>query len=229
MISSSTAPLEILYQDEWLVAVNKPAGHLVHPADQPQDGDLVTMKILRDQLDRLVYNVHRLDRPTTGVLLFGIDSSATKHLHRALERHEMKKTYLAIVRGTPEIDQWECHEPIQKEEGKPIREAHTSFKVLAKAIIKDAPITLIQATPHTGRFHQIRRHLLHAGHPIAGDYRYAGIEESNEIGALLGSESRMLLQAHAITFDHPITGDPLCVKAPADQHFIRCFPSYFTS
>ena len=89
-------PLNILYQDEWLVAVDKPAGHLVHPADQPQEDDLVTMKILRDQIGRLVYNVHRIDRPTTGVLLFGIDSSVAKHLHRALERHEVQKTYLAL-------------------------------------------------------------------------------------------------------------------------------------
>lgn len=229
MTSRPNEPLEILYQDEWLVAVNKPAGHLVHPADQPQEDDLVTMKILRDQLGRLVYNVHRLDRPTTGVLLFGLDSSATKYLHRAFERHDMKKTYLAIVRGSPDNTQWQCHEPIQKEHGKPIREAHTSFQLLEKALIKETTISLIKATPHTGRFHQIRRHLLHTGTPIAGDYRYAGIEQSHEIGALLGSGTRMLLQAHSIAFDHPVTGDYLIIKAPADEHFIRSFPSYFKS
>ena len=229
MPSSITPPLDILYQDEWLVAVNKPSGHLVHPADHPQEGDQVTMKILRDQLGQLVYNVHRIDRPTTGVLLFGIDSIVAKHLHRALERHEVKKTYLAVVKGTPQVDQWQCHEPIQKEAGKPIREAHTSFNVLAKTIIHDIPLTLVEATPHTGRFHQIRRHLLHAGLPITGDYRYAGIEESDHLGKTLGTGSRMLLQSRTIAFDHPITGDQIHIQAPADIHFTRCFPHYFAS
>ena len=222
-------PLNILYQDEWLVAVDKPAGHLVHPADQPQEDDLVTMKILRDQIGRLVYNVHRIDRPTTGVLLFGIDSSVAKHLHRALERHEVQKTYLAIAHGEPSSDQWECHEPIQKHDTAPIREAHTSFRILAKTEVKGEPLTLIEATPHTGRFHQIRRHLLHHDTPIAGDYRYAGIEQSDHLGKLLVTESRMLLQSHSIAFDHPITGDLLRIQAPTDPHFSRCFPKHFSS
>ncbi len=229
MTTNLTPPLNILYQDEWLVAVDKPPGHLVHPADNPQEGDQVTMKILRDQLGKLVYNVHRLDRPTTGVLLFGIDNVVAKHLHRALERHEIKKTYLAISQGTPEQDQWQCHEPIQKDPDQPIREAHTSFRVLKKSTIQKTHLTLIEATPHTGRFHQIRRHLLHAGLPITGDYRYSGIEKSNHLGEILGTGSRMLLQARAIAFDHPITGDPIHIQAPPDPQFTRCFPHYFKS
>jgi len=229
MTPAPATPLDILYQDEWLVAVDKPAGHLVHPADQPQEDDLVTMKILRNQLGRLVYNIHRIDRPTTGVLLFGIDNTVAKHLHRALERHEVQKTYLAIAHGTPKSPQWQCHEPIQKHEGAPIREAHTSFKVLENVAIKGTTLTLLEASPHTGRFHQIRRHLLHEGTPIVGDYRYAGIEQSDALGAQLGTGSRMLLQSHSIAFDHPITGDLLHIKAPADPHFTRCFPDYFSS
>jgi len=225
MMQSSIAPLNILYQDEWLVAVDKPAGHLVHPADQPQKGDLVTMKILRDQLGQLVYNIHRIDRPTTGVLLFGIDRSVTKALHRALERHEVQKTYLAIVSGTPDSSPWQCREPIQKHEEAPIREAHTDFKLLEKITIGNQALSLLEATPHTGRFHQIRRHLLHAGIPIIGDYRYAGIEKSDMLGALLGTGTRMLLQSHSITFDHPMTGDRIRIEAPADPEFLRCFPN----
>lgn len=229
MTQGPASPLNILYQDEWLVAVDKPAGHLVHPADKPQDDDLVTMKILRDQIGRLVYNIHRIDRPTTGVLLFSIDHEVTRHLHHALEQHEMQKSYLAIASGTPETNQWQCHEAIQKNENTPAREAHTSFILLKKTIVNGQPLALISATPHTGRFHQIRRHLLHADLPIIGDYRYAGIDQSDRMGKLLGTGTRMLLQSKSITFDHPVTGESICIEAPADPLFSRCFPDYFAS
>jgi len=176
-METDTPPLNILFQDEWLVAVDKPAGHLVHPADQPKEDDLVTMKILRDQIGRRVYNIHRIDRPTTGVLLFGIDQVVSKNLHQALERHEVKKTYWAVVNGKPDLKEWQCHEPIQKSESQPFRDAHTSFKVISQS-----ELSLIEATPHSGRYHQIRRHLLHAGLPIVGDYRYGGIERCDQLG-----------------------------------------------
>lgn len=226
MASELSTPLNILYQDEWLVAVDKPAGHLVHPADSPQEGDQVTMKILRDQLDKLVYNIHRIDRPTTGVLLFAIDSSVAKHLHRALERHEVKKTYLAIVNGIPEENTWECHESIQKSMDAPMRDAHTSFKLLKKTTRKEHQISLIEAIPHTGRFHQIRRHLLHKGIPIVGDYRYAGIEKSNQLGSDLGTGTRMLLQSRSISFRHPVSTDQILIQAPLDILFTQCFPNF---
>ncbi|MBK1831253.1 hypothetical protein JIN77_10980 [Verrucomicrobiaceae bacterium R5-34] len=223
-------PLPILYQDDWLIAVDKPAGHLVHPADAPQDGDLVTMKILRDQIGRKVYNVHRIDRPTTGVLLFGIDSVVAKHLHRALERHEVQKTYWAVVNGIPKQNAWECREPIQKSETQPIREAHTSFRLMssrqpnALAGEQADTLSLIEATPHTGRYHQIRRHLEHIGLPIVGDYRYGGIDRCNRLGEQLGTGSRMLLQSQGIRFCHPISNDTISIHAPVDPSFAQCFP-----
>lgn len=213
-------PLHILYQDDWLVAVDKPAGHLVHPADEPKEDDLVTMKILRDQIGHRVYNIHRIDRPTTGVLLFGIDRNAARALHRALERHEVNKKYLAIVCGTPPAKTWECREPIQKTEDAPARDAHTSFKV----VHTHNQLTLLQATPHTGRNHQIRRHLLHAGMPIVGDFRYAGIEASEKLGEKLGTGTRMLLQAYQLAFKHPVTHENITIKAPVDPMFLHCLP-----
>ncbi|WP_206018905.1 RluA family pseudouridine synthase [Rubritalea profundi] len=234
---SMTEALKILYQDEWLVAIDKPAGHLVHPAESPQDDDLVAMKILRDQIGKRVNTIHRIDRPTSGVLLFGLEKQATKKLHKALELHDFDKSYWAVVQGKAPAEQWQCHQPIQKEDGAPVREAHTSFRVLESRKVEALAsleeqcaghgdiLTLIEAIPHSGRFHQIRRHLLHADIPIVGDYRYAGIETCDRIGELLASGTRMLLQAKSLTLDHPITGDKLTITAPLGPNFLRCFPS----
>jgi tRNA pseudouridine65 synthase len=224
-------PLSILYQDAWLVAVNKPAGHLVHPAETPAEGDLVTMKILRDQIGQRVHPIHRLDRPTSGVLLFGIDKEVAHQLHKALERHEFQKIYWAIVNGVPSSVKWDCREPIQKQDQAPIRDAHTSFRQLISrepeclSEYSSPTISLIEATPHTGRYHQIRRHLLHANLPIVGDYRYAGIEPSDALGKHLTTGSRMLLQAKKLSLIHPATQEELIIETPIDPCFQKCFPT----
>ena len=200
-------PLKILFQDESLVVIHKPAGHMVHPASKPQQGDLVAMKILRDQIGVQVYSIHRIDRPTAGVLLFGIDREVSKSLHQNLADDRMNKVYWAVVEGKPELPAWSCKAPIQKDEDAPIREAHTDFEVLSTTEHRSGKtISLIKAVPHTGRFHQIRRHLLDAGHPIIGDYRYAGIAASDANGTLFGTGTRMLLLAKSLTFEHPQTG-----------------------
>ena len=234
-MTSTSKPLTILYKDEWLVAVDKPAGHLVHPADQPKDDDLVTMKILRDQIGQRVYTIHRIDRPTTGVLLFAICRTTARALHRALERHQMAKSYWAVCHGIAPAEPWECHEPNQKEEHLPIRDAHTSFRRLAvstpDALAREDPaqISLVEAKPHTGRYHQIRRHLLHHQLPIIGDFRYAGIDTSHHLGELLGNGTRMLLESKSITFNHPRTGERMTISAPPDPSIISLFPQFALS
>lgn len=214
--------LNIIYADDWFCAVDKPAGQLVHPADNPQEGDEVTMKILRDQLGQQVYNVHRIDRPTTGVLLFGTDRDAARALHRALEAHAVRKTYLAIVYGQPPAAEWLCDTPLQKDEAAPLREALTSFRLLETHA--QHSIHLLECVPESGRFHQIRRHLASQDLPIVGDYRYAGIELSDRLGEMLGTGSRMLLQSRSLQFDHPITGEKVTITAPDDPCFEVCFP-----
>lgn len=228
--------LTILYQDEWLVAIDKPAGHLVHPAEVPAEGDQVAMKILRDQLGQRVHTIHRLDRPTSGVLLFALQKKAAQKLHKALEVHDFDKSYWAVVQGKAPAERWECYEPIQKHEDAPVRDAHTTFEVLASQKVgalanlteqldgSGDVLTLIKATPHSGRFHQIRRHLKHEGIPIVGDYRYAGIETSDQLGSLLGTGTRMLLQAKSLTLNHPISGEEITFTAPVGAHFLKCFP-----
>jgi len=210
-MESQTPPLQLLFQDQWLIAVDKPAGQLVHPADTPQEGDLVTMKILRDQISSQVEALHRLDRPTSGVLLFASDKRAAKKMRQAFEKRHVSKTYWAVVNGCPTQEKWSCSEPIQKTPDAAPRSACTHFRVLRPLRHN---LSIIEATPETGRYHQIRRHLLHAGHPIVGDYLYAGIQHCDTLGEKLGIGTRMLLQAKSLSFDHPMTGEHTTIEAP---------------
>ena len=213
-------PLTILYQDEQLIAVDKPAGQLVHPADSPQPDDEVTMKILRDQIGQMVHAVHRIDRPTSGVLLFATDREATRLLQIAFETRRVEKTYWAVVNGSPAGGKthWVCREPLQKSADAPPRTAETEFRILERFGDRFA---LIEAKPKTGRYHQIRRHLLHAGHPIVGDYRYAGVEHCDRVGEEFGIRTRMLLQSKRLEFFLPVSGAAVSVEAPADPLFER--------
>ena len=211
--------LNILYQDDTIVAVDKPAGQMVIPSDNPQPDDEVTMKILRDQIGKRVHPIHRLDRPTTGVLIFSTDRDVARELHLAFEQYRIEKKYLAIVVGHPRTDSWTCKEPIQKKEGELMRDGHTDFHLREK--LKNG-VSLVEAIPKTGRFHQIRRHLLHANHPIAGDYRYAGVERCDILGERLGTGTRMLLQAKSLSLMHPTTGEEILIEAPLDPSIERC-------
>ncbi len=206
-------PLAILFRDEWLVAVDKPPGQLVHPSDTPQPGDAVTMKLLRDELGQPVHLIHRLDRPTSGVLLFATDGTTARALHLAFEGREVTKTYWAVVDGQPRSEEWVCREPLRKHETAPERSAETAFHVLQRL---PGCLALVEAVPKTGRFHQIRRHLLHAGVPIVGDFRYSGSSRCEDLGARLGTGSRMLLQAKSLRFRHPVTGTDIQIAAPTD-------------
>jgi len=204
--------MEVLYQDEYMIAVDKPAGYLVHPADIPKPEDMIAMKIVRDSIGKPVYSIHRLDCPTSGVLLLGIDREVSKELHHAFEARNVQKTYLAVVPNIPKNELWECNEPIQKQAEKPIREANTSFRSLQSILLDKGAYSLIEATPHTGRYHQIRRHLLHAGHPIVGDYRYENVSECDRHGALLGTQTQMLLFAYRLELTHPITKKKIMIQ-----------------
>ena len=123
-------PLSILYQDEWLVAVDKPAGQLVHPAGSPQEGDQVTMKILRDQIGQRVNSVHRLDRPTCGVLLFTKDCNSAQRMGQIFEKHSVRKIYWAVINGQPESAQWISRKSLKKDKHGICRTAETVFHVL---------------------------------------------------------------------------------------------------
>ncbi len=222
-------PLHLLYEDDFLVAIDKPAGMIVHPGRDAEGPEWIAMKRLRDQLGRRVFPVHRLDRPTSGVLLFALDQQTAALAQQAFEHRKVAKTYHAIVCGIAP-PAWRCETPLQNHpEGESLA-AQTTFQRLAVApessFLRDPTLSLslLQATPLTGRFHQIRRHLLAAGLPIVGDFRYAGQDRSHQLGAILGTGTRMLLQSKVLELQHPRTGQPLRLEAAADADFCRCFP-----
>ena len=205
-----------------MVAVNKPAGQLVHPSDTPQEGDLVTMKILRDQIGQQVFTVHRLDCPTCGCLLFALGQESAATLHEAFRLHRVKKVYLAVVLGKPERERWTCHMPLAKSPSARAKDASTEFRLLAKS---DSGISLVAARPHSGRFHQIRRHLELEGYPIVGDFRYLEVERCARECERLGVGTRMLLQAHSLDLHHPLSSEPLKIEAPIDPLIAGLFPA----
>lgn len=223
-------PLAILYQDEFLVAIDKPAGMLVHPVSEAVGDEWIAMKRLRDQLGRRVFPIHRLDRPTSGVLLFALDKKSAGLAQQIFERRQVTKIYHAIVPGIfPE--KWSCENPLRADpDGEPLT-ARTDFERLEIAPASTFPgdselvLSLVRAIPATGRFHQIRRHLLETGYPIVGDFRYAGEERSHALGETLGTGTRMLLQAKVLEFLHPHTGGPLRIEAPADADLLKCLPA----
>ena len=212
-----------------MVAVNKPAGHLVHPADRPAEDDQVVMKNLRDQLGQRVDPIHRLDRPTTGVLLFGLTSYATKKLRKVFDARLVTKTYWAICKGSlPTESQWFCDMPLRKDESAPLKDALTTFRFLQSFAPPCANIPflhLIEATPSTGRFHQIRRHLASAKLPIVGDYRYMGMDEAGAVDRELDLNQRMLLQAQQLTLPHPTQQHNVTICAPVDPYFSKILPT----
>ena len=222
-------PLRILFQDEHLVAIDKPAGMIVHPGRDEESPEWIAMKRVRDLLDQQVYVLHRLDRPTSGVLIFARDRKTCGIVQQDFEKRRVEKTYMAVVCGiTPE--QWLCETPLQKCPEEPPLAARTFFERVmvapASSFAGDPrlSLSLLKVTPTTGRFHQIRRHLLEADLPIVGDYRYAGSDRSEELGNILGTGTRMLLQAKVLRLNHPYTGELLHIEAPADADFCRCFP-----
>lgn len=222
-------PLSILYQDEFLVAIDKPAGMIVHSGREPEGPEWIAMKRLRDQLGQRIFTIHRLDRPTSGVLLFALDKKTSGLVQQAFELRNVVKIYHAIVCGNAP-ERWICETPLRTNPEDEPRTAMTLFECLAvtpDAFFAADPtlvLSLLRVTPTTGRYHQIRRHLLDADRPIVGDFRYAGMDRSYELGKVLNTGTRMLLQAKILEFVHPRTGEILKIQAPPDAAFARCFP-----
>ncbi|MDA7920465.1 pseudouridine synthase [Verrucomicrobiales bacterium] len=209
--------LEILYQDQWLVVVNKPAGMLVHAGRDPEPDSQIAMKVVRDQIGQRVGTVHRLDRPTSGVILFALDTAIEAEMRKQFDHQLIGKKYTAVVSGkTP--PEWVSQERLQKEEGEPFRAARTEFIRERLVEIEGEPFSILSVAPGTGRYHQIRKHLLGAGFPIVGDYLYGDISEMERIAALVG-QPRLMLHAQRLTFFHPVEGLKIEVSADLPERF----------
>ncbi len=213
-------PLSILYRDDRLVAVYKPAGLLMHRT-RIADGDRFLMQQLRDQLGQWVYPVHRLDRPTAGVVVLGLDSEAARLLCQSFEKREVRKSYLAVVRGYAPgravIDY-----PLQEEPGREPQQAVTRFERLATVELPvavgryaTARYSLLDVTPETGRLRQIRKHMKHIFHPIVGDTSHGDGRHNTLFRKRFGCH-RLLLTACRLDLCHPFSGERLVIRAEPD-------------
>lgn len=200
--------LSVLYRDQAIVAVDKPSGLSVH---RGWDGERdVAMTRLRDQLGRHVYPVHRLDRGTSGVLLFALSAEVAASLGRILAEGRAEKSYVALVRGVPPISGTIDH-PL------PAGEDHHDKRVSAVTdfwrLETFGRYSLVEARPRTGRLHQVRRHLKHIACPIIGDVNYGKGEHNRLFRASYGLH-RLFLHAATLRLPHPETGHILEIHAP---------------
>ncbi len=228
--------LDILFSDEHFVAVNKPAGLLVHRSDLDRHETEFALQMVRDQVGRHVYPVHRLDRPTSGVLLFALSPEAARRAGESFESETILKTYLAVVRGFaqegavidyPLQELPDRFEVKRDNENLDAKEAVTAFRRLAMV---ELPIplgrfptvrySLLEVRPRSGRRHQIRRHLKHVFHPIIGDTTY-GEGRHNRLFRDGLFCSRMLLHAAELSFPHPWSGEIVTISASLDEEFAQ--------
>ena len=222
-LKAQDIPLEILYEDDDIIVVNKPKGMVVHPANGNPDGTLVNaiMSICKDSLSGIGGEirpgiVHRLDKNTSGTIIIAKNDKAHINLSEQLKNHEIKKTYIALVRGIVKENNATINMPIgrSKKDRKKMdvdkngKEAITHFKVLKR--YKDC--TLLEINIETGRTHQIRVHLSHIGYPIIGDDVYSNGKNKWNIKG-------QCLHAKELDFKHPITGKYIHIEAKLPEYF----------
>ncbi|GAB2666182.1 tRNA pseudouridine(65) synthase TruC [Vibrio panuliri] len=233
--------LDIVYQDEYFVAVNKPAGMLVHRSWLDKHETQFVMQTLRDQIGQHVFPLHRLDRPTSGVLIFALSSEIAAQVMPMFANHEMKKTYHAIVRGWIE-EEGTLDYPLKVEldkiadkfasQEKEAQDAVTDYRPLAKVEVPHStgrfPTTrycLMELNPHTGRKHQLRRHMAHLRHPMVGDTTH-GDGKHNKLFRDVYNSHRLLLHASSLEFVHPFSGETLVIKAGFDTTWRSLFEQF---
>ncbi len=229
-------PLSILYRDEAIVAVDKPAGWLVHRSLLDAGATEFVLQRLRDQLGLRVYPVHRLDRPVSGVLLFALAPEVAHALAGQFASGQVEKSYLAIVRGhTPDAGEID-HPLVEPRDAiadrlvapdKSAQPALTAFVTRARSEspwpvgrYASARHSLVEVYPRTGRRHQIRRHFKHIAHPIVGDTTYGDGRHNQLFRERLGLD-RLLLAAIRLVLHHPRSGVPLVIEAPLSGAFAR--------
>lgn len=217
--------LEILYIDKYFVIINKPPGLLVHKTKIADDAEEFALQKLRKQLGKKIYPVHRLDRKTSGTLIFAFDSEIAAKLQNLIKNKSLIKKYIAIVRGYfPDYTSLDY--PLYNDK-KLKQQAKTSFKCLKKTELKipfgkhsTSRYSMIEACPETGRMHQIRKHCAHLRHPIIGD-RPHGCNKQNKLFKDRWELTEMMLHARSVSFIHPANNDELFISANYTKEFLR--------
>jgi tRNA pseudouridine65 synthase len=230
--------LEIVYQDEYLVAVNKPAGLFVHRSYMDKDEIYFALQLTRDQIGQYVYPVHRLDRPTSGVLLFALSSEIARLMGQIFTDKAIQKTYYALTRGHllgNDLIDYPLKEKLDKLGDKNVsrqkepQQAQTSYESIFTASLPlslgkfdSVRYSLIKLQPSTGRRHQIRRHLAHLRHPIIGDINYGDNKQNPFFKEYFGFK-RLMLIAKKLDFVHPITNKNISIEVDFDQQWLNVF------
>lgn len=223
--------LDILYLDDYLAVVNKPPGWLVHRTPLDKGESHFVLQTLRDQIGQRVWPVHRLDKGTSGVLVFALNADVARTLGQAFESGEgLHKTYRAMVRGWP-VDELFIDHPLkrmpddmrsQREEVQTaqthLRTLHRGELPIAQGAFPSLRWAEVELRPLTGRRHQLRRHAKHIAHPIMGDATHGKGPLNRTVAAHLGLQ-RLWLHALQLEMAHPVSGQALQVFAPLDAHW----------
>lgn len=217
--------LDILFRDDYLIAINKPHGLLVHRSSIAFDAQEFALQLLRDQIGMKVNPVHRIDRKTGGVLLFAFNKEVEIAMQQQFMENKVSKKYLAIVRGhTPDAE--DIDYPLRKENGT-LQDAFTAYTTLQRAELPvpfgahaTSRYSLVEVVPQTGRMHQIRKHMSHIFHPIIGD-RTHGCNKQNKLFTEKWEMNTMLLHASQLNFIHPVTQQNIIIDAPLQDEFKR--------
>lgn len=226
--------LDILYQDETMVAINKPSGLLVHRSPIDKHETRFAIQLTRDQIGQHVYPVHRLDKPTSGVLLFALSSEVAALLTKQFTEKAIAKRYLAVVRGYIEdsgVIDYALQEQLDKmtdrlvSPDKAPQDAVTEYQCLGTSELpypvgryQTARYSLVSLSPKTGRKHQLRRHMKHIYHPIVGDTSHGDGKQNTFLRDTFGL-SRLMLHAQSLQLAHPTTGEQLHIQAGLPDDF----------
>ncbi len=226
--------LDIIYHDETLVVINKPSGLLVHRSPIDKRETRFALQLIRDQIGQRVYPVHRLDKPTSGVLLFALNSTAAQQLSDQFAARSVRKSYLALVRGYTASDgliDYALQEQLDRvadahaSQDKPAQAAVTAYRCRDQFELPypmsghtTSRYSLLDLFPSTGRKHQLRRHMKHISHPIIGDTTH-GDGRHNQLFREKFDCQRLLLHAACLEVKHPLTQHPLQFNAPLPADF----------
>ena len=232
-------PLDVIYEDDWILAINKPPDIVVHPARGHQTGTLVNALAYR--FERLSEHsgahrpgvVHRLDRDTSGVMLFVKSEDVHEQIARQFERRRVRKEYVAVAEGRIELDGDVINAPLashpRQSEKMCVRKSGKRAETVYEVVERLGDFTVVRCFPKTGRTHQIRVHLQHIGHPVVADFLY-GVREALYMSDLTGGESppdeeplldRQALHARRLTFYHPVQKREMSFEAPVPDDMMR--------
>lgn len=224
-------PLSILFQDHQLVVVHKPPNMLLHRSAISRDHTFV-LQTLRNQLGRRVYPIHRLDRATSGVLAFGLDSASAQRVASQFEARTVAKEYWALARGWVDDSGMIAHPVSDAEGGRGSRQALTRYRCLQRVELPyrvdrypSTRYSLVEVEPLTGRRQQIRKHFKHISHHLVGDTTHGNGRHNRFFRERYGIH-RLMLTARRLCFDHPATGARLCVEALSEAEWKQLFHAF---